>query len=257
MPTYARRDGCGASSGRRPCGGRDQHRRRRLFSFPRLDRDASEVPPRANTHVGDRRSRRSHIRLRRGVRGRRCDRSALARLGGALVPGARRGDGADRVARGLHGVRPLRERHPADLGVQLRRGARPLPRDARRLARLSDPLPGSRLLLRLVGVHGGRVLPLHGSCARPGSSPAWIDPELGLPARDDSSPDADRGQRRRCAARLPEDRRAPRVRSRGRRLPRRRLAGSAAGADAGLADGRGAGRRRVRHRPRRARLVGG
>ena len=42
--------------------------------------------------------------------------------------------------------------------------ARPLPRDARRLARLSAPVAGGRPLLRLVGLHAGRGL--HLPCRR-------------------------------------------------------------------------------------------
>ena len=78
------------------------------------------------------------------VRGRGSHRAASARVGGTVVPRRPRGDGAVRLARGLHGLPPLRQRQPADLRLELRRGARPLPRDARRVARLPAPLAGSR-----------------------------------------------------------------------------------------------------------------
>ena len=164
--------------------------------------------------------------LARGVHGlvsdRRPDRAAPARLGRRLVPRPRRGDGAVRLAGGLHREQPLRQRQPQDLGLELRRDARSLPRDARRLARLSAPLAGGRLLLRLVGVHAGRGVHLPRRRARADPGRSRLDPQLGVPARDAAAADADRRHRRRGAARLPEDQGSPGVRARDRRLPQRR-----------------------------------
>ena len=89
-------------------------------------------------------------------------RAAAARVGGAVVPGAPRRDRSARLGRHLHRLSPVRERQPEDLGLELRRGPRPLPRDPRRLARLPDRLPGRARLLRLVDLRAGRggALPL-------------------------------------------------------------------------------------------------
>ena len=163
--------------------------------------------------------------------------------GSSVVPRSRRRDGAVRLVDGLHGQQPLRQRQPQDLGLELRRDARPLPRDARRLARLPAPLAGCRPLLRLVGVHAGRGLHLPRRRAPADSGRARVDPELDLPARDAAAPDADRRQRRRGAPRLPQDQGAPGVRARDRRLPQRR--GRAGRGTAGAGDRLGLrGRRR-------------
>ena len=164
---------------------------------------------------------------------RRCqDRAASACVGGVLVPRARRGDRSDRLGRHVHGVSPVRERQPEDLGLELRRGPRPLPRNARRLARLPDRLSGRPRLLRLVDLRAGRggAVPLR--CAGRCADRPRLDPELGLPTVHEAAANADRRQRRRGAPGLPQAEDASRVRSGGRGVPRRRLGAAAAGAGA-------------------------
>ena len=141
--------------------------------------------------------RRPHRRLRAHLRRRRPPRPAAAGLGADVVPRAARRHGRTGLARDLHGLRALRGRRPADLGLELRRGAEHLPRDARRVARVPDPLAGRPLSLRLVGVHGRRGGALHQRLARPRAGAARLDPLVGLPAGHGAPPHADRGRRRR------------------------------------------------------------
>ncbi len=144
--------------------------------------------------------------------------------------------------------------HLQDLGLELRRAGGPLSRDARGLARLSDPVAGSQLLLRLVDLHRGRggALPFRGTRARPDR--ARVDSQLDHPARDEAAADARRGQRPRGASRPAQDRSASRVRARARRLPRRRRPRDADADSRPTRPGCG-DRRPVRHRPRPARVV--
>ena len=192
--------------------------------------DAGRTAPTAawaDADAGGRRPRRA----RRGLRVAYVIADAIAPLPPVSAPRwflalvAR--DRAVRLARRLHGLQPLRQRQPADLGLELRRGARPLPRDARRLARLPDPLAGRR---RTSSAGGSTRRSRRCSSSPPRSSlvpvVARLDPQLGLPARDEAAAHADRRQRRRGAPRLPQAQGASRVRPRGRRLPRRRRASS-------------------------------
>ena len=124
-----------------------------------------------------------------------------------------------------------------------------LPRDARRVARVPDPLAGRPLSLRLVGVHGRRGGALHQRLARPRPGAARLDPLVGLPAGHGAAPHADRRRRRRGPAGLPQARRASRVRPRGRRVPGVRR-GRRSRPRARRVRGRRAARRRARDRPR-------
>ena len=211
-----------------------------------VERPGSAVGERA---PGRRRPRSAHGRLRADVRDRGSHRAAPTGFGGHVVPDRARGDRAVRLARGLHRLQPLRQRQPADHRLQLRRGARPVPRDARRVALLPAPVTGPGVLPRLVGVHGRRGGALHGRRAGARARRARLDPQLDPSSADDAAADADRRELRRGEARPPEDRGASRVRARRDRIPRRGRTGAAARAGARVADRHRAHRRRVRRRP--------
>ena len=121
--------------------------------------------------------------------------------GSAWFLAARRRDGAVRLVDSLHGEQALRQRQPPDLGLELRRDARPLPRDARRIARLS---PRSHRASTTSSAGGStrrsRPFIFLGVALVLDPGRPRVDPQLGLPARDAAASDADRRQRRRGTA---------------------------------------------------------
>ncbi len=204
----------------------------------------ADLDPDRGRHGGDHARDRDHVhgRRARGLAGRH---RTHGRDGGG---GSRRDPHLDRD---LHRLQPLRAPEPQHLAGHLRRGRRALPRADRRIALLPRPEPGplarGRRGGRLPG--RGRDVPRHRAPAR--AAHPRLRAELAAPGHHGAPADADRRHRRRGADGGAQDRLAPRVpprarRVRGRGAARRRL-GPAGGAPGRPAAARGRARDRLGH----------